>query len=62
MGCQWRVCACWLGSAAYDLFWVQMPIDVMRGLPQVLGSPRQAGIFRSVFELGEKRGVDFAAG
>jgi hypothetical protein len=23
------------------------------GLPQVLGSPRQAGIFRSVFDLGE---------
>jgi hypothetical protein len=24
------------------------------GLPQVLGAPRQAGIFRSVFDLGER--------
>src|SRR5258708_28576800 len=24
------------------------------GLPQVLGSPRQAGLFRSVFDLGER--------
>ena len=30
MECQWRECACWLGCAAYDLFWVQMPIDVMK--------------------------------
>jgi hypothetical protein len=34
---------------------------VVRGLPHVLGSPRQAGIFRSVFDPGGKRGLDFAA-
>jgi len=29
------------------------PVTSTEGLPQVLGSPRQAGIFRSVFDLGE---------
>ena len=28
------------------------PVTSTEGLPQVLGSPRQAGIFRSVFDLG----------